>query len=504
MASMTSRSPDDTTGTVAGRVPLNNTTNSIKQARKAPSTGFKFDAAKANAKIRTRTYPSKAQMTAEKQQAPKRASQRALPSPPLDIETTKLTARAEQDDQDAIKDTIIKAAKKKSERTVTKPVSPDGFSHQPAVHSTSDMQQSAAEHVSEDSVLPDSITSEAAMDVQRTQRITTPERGSKQAVPELQTHAQSASTHKDREKTPLDAGEGGLASQANTNTTSLESTTRSMANNDHAVGEIDTELVTACDEKDMASTEVEFQPTAGVSQSTDIAVNQNTVKEASVIIEDAPNPAEDVKASISKVNKADAEKATPGALTARAGRLGFLTVGMPGVGKPVIKKKSSSKKKAGAAQNKHYKSAETVVDDEDSEDNSENSKSSRTSKSKKPASDKKNSDASHNSKPKKSTSDDKEEDSNLLVQEGLELGNIIWGPRRRTTGGGSTPRNHARPSKSTDGNKRKRCMDDDSLPNKKVAIEGRYIARPKVCLSCIARTKIFTNFVIDSSLCTGW
>lgn len=75
MQSVTSRSPNDTTGTLAGRVLLSNTTNNNnEQARKAVSTGFNFDAAKANGKIRTRIHPSKGQMTAEKHQAPKRAS----------------------------------------------------------------------------------------------------------------------------------------------------------------------------------------------------------------------------------------------------------------------------------------------------------------------------------------------------------------------------------------------------------------------------------------------
>lgn len=299
------------------------------------------------------------------------------------------------------------------------------------------MQQSAVEYVSKDPVSPDSIASEAAMDVQRTQHITTPELGSQRNFPELQTHAQSASTQEDREKIPLDADEGGPASQTDTDMTSLESTTQSMANNDNAVEEIDTETVTAYDGEDIASKEVEIEPTAGVSQSTDIAVNQDTVEEVSVIIEDAPNLGEDVKVSNSKANKADAEEATPGPSAVLPGRLGFLTVGMPGVGKPVVRQKSSNKKKTGSAQNQRYKSAETVVDDEDSEDDSENSKSSRTSKSKKPASDKKNSDVSHSLKSKNSTSDEKEEDPSLLVQEGLELGNIMWEPCRKTTGGGS-------------------------------------------------------------------
>jgi hypothetical protein len=53
---------------------------------------------------------------------------------------------------------------------------------------------------------------------------------------------------------------------------------------------------------------------------------------------------------------------------------------------------------------------------------------------------------------------------------------------RKYTGGGSTPRNHACQPQPEQGNKRKRVGDHGELgPNKKPAIEGRYIAKPKVC-----------------------
>jgi hypothetical protein len=330
------------------------------------------------------------------------------------------------------------------------------------------------------------------MDVQRTQRAMTPELESREVVSELQTQAQYPNTQEDRQKVALDADDGVHASHADTVMTSLEPTTQSMANNDNAVEDIDTK--TASGREDIASTEVEIEPIAGVSQSMDIAVTQDTVKEVSIIIEDAPNPAADVKVSNSKAYKVELKKVTPESTTALPSSKGFLTVGMPGVGKSVVKQtqESSKKSKTGTAQNDRYKSAETVADDDSEEDN-ENRKFSRTSKSKKSTSDKKNNKASHVSKYKKTTSDNNPEKPDLLASEGIKLSNIVWEPRRKTTGGGSAPRNHSRSSEPTGGNKRKRGRDEDSLPNKKIAIQGRYIARPKVCSSCIARVKTTTN-----------
>ncbi|KAH4041731.1 hypothetical protein HBI09_003790 [Parastagonospora nodorum] len=211
-------------------------------APKSISTSFDYKVANKNAKIRT--YPSKAQMTAEKHQARKRASQRALSSPSLEVATAESTAQAEQDNQGPIKDTVTTAANKESDRAATKPASLNGFSHQP--------------------------------------------------VPKTS------------------------------------------------------------------------------------------------------------KVSNSKVNKVEPKETTPGPTTDLPGRKGFLTVGTPGVGKPVVKQthESSKKNKNGAAQNKRYQSAETVVD-ESSEDKNENSTFSRTSKSKKSTSDKKNREASQISKSKK-------------------------------------------------------------------------------------------------------
>jgi hypothetical protein len=74
-----------------------------------------------------------------------------------------------------------------------------------------------------------------------------------------------------------------------------------------------------------------------------------------------------------------------------------------------------------------------------------------------------------------------------LEEEGIDLENVVHTRRRDNAGGGSAPRNHTRQPEYQGGNKRKRLEHDDGpWPLKKPAIEGRYIARPKVCYSSVA------------------
>ncbi|KAH7078491.1 hypothetical protein FB567DRAFT_582721 [Paraphoma chrysanthemicola] len=118
---------------------------------------------------------------------------------------------------------------------------------------------------------------------------------------------------------------------------------------------------------------------------------------------------------------------------------------------------------------KKPKSDEFVVDnDEDAEDQqSAQGKGEPTS-------------ATKPHQPKKSK--ENEENDNLNSQ-GIDLTNIVYGSRRKHTGGGSTPRKHILQSAPDSGSKRKRSdIDDETSQQKRRALEWRYIARPKTRL----------------------
>jgi hypothetical protein len=129
----------------------------------------------------------------------------------------------------------------------------------------------------------------------------------------------------------------------------------------------------------------------------------------------------------------------------------------------------TSKAKSRPAIKKH-KSDEMVDDDDDAEDEDQSArndiKTNRTTQSHKPKKGKMN-----------RGSDD------LELEEDIDLDNLIYEKRRKGTGGGFAPCNHTRQSALGSSNKRQRPEEDDGpLIAKKRAVEGRYIALPKVCL----------------------
>jgi hypothetical protein len=73
------------------------------------------------------------------------------------------------------------------------------------------------------------------------------------------------------------------------------------------------------------------------------------------------------------------------------------------------------------------------------------------------------------------------------VQDKKTVGDDEVAAPEKSTGGASTPRDHTREHDSKSGTKRKRFIGDDGpLSAKKIALEGRYIARPKVCFPLVA------------------
>lgn len=127
----------------------------------------------------------------------------------------------------------------------------------------------------------------------------------------------------------------------------------------------------------------------------------------------------------------------------------------------------SKNSKASSTRKKSDKSSELIVDEDEEPTVALESQAVRKSKSR--------------SMSTQSQEDTKIDFVDVLEKEGVDLNNIIAGGRRKTIGGGSAPRNHARQPKPEKDNKRKRVGDDGELaPKKKPAAEGRYIARPKV------------------------
>jgi hypothetical protein len=73
------------------------------------------------------------------------------------------------------------------------------------------------------------------------------------------------------------------------------------------------------------------------------------------------------------------------------------------------------------------------------------------------------------------------------VQDKKIVGDDEVSAPEKSTGGASTPRDHTREHDFKSGTKRKRFIGDDGpLSAKKIALEGRYIARPKVCFPLVA------------------
>lgn len=77
--------------------------------------------------------------------------------------------------------------------------------------------------------------------------------------------------------------------------------------------------------------------------------------------------------------------------------------------------------------------------------------------------------------------DDDEEDEPASGLEGKRRSKAPNHKLNKASGGGSAPKNRTREPAIHERNKRKRFGDDDAAPMKKLAVEGRNIASPKVC-----------------------
>jgi hypothetical protein len=219
-------------------------------------------------------------------------------------------------------------------------------------------------------------------------------------------------------------------------------------------------------------------------------------KKASAKSENSPTPAEPEKQAKAK-KEAAVEKAkpepkdtAPKRRDAPDGRKNIRPAGMPGVATKVVKKSSQNavdaededdsesdttssdeiehhppkKWKASSSRKKSYKSNEFVMDDEEESSAPPTNQTVRSSKSKSKS---------------KEPQDGRTEGT--LQKEGIDLKNMVPRGSRRSTGGGSAPRNHARQPQSEEGNKRKHVGNyGEFAPKKKPAIEDRYIAKPKV------------------------
>ncbi|KAH7079185.1 hypothetical protein BKA63DRAFT_592218 [Paraphoma chrysanthemicola] len=133
------------------------------------------------------------------------------------------------------------------------------------------------------------------------------------------------------------------------------------------------------------------------------------------------------------------------------------------VAKEPAKKKPGNKTSKASSQSakKKRKSDEIVVDnDDDAEDQQPAQGKGKPTSATKPH------------QPKKSKENEEDHDLN---SQGIDLTNIVYGSRRKRTGGGSAPRKHILQPTSDTGSKRKRSdKDDEPSRQKRRALDGRY------------------------------